>query len=96
MVQRIKPFLLRYGPLLITFAIFLVAYFIGGQMYPTMRKPQVFFNLFIASMLLAVSANNVGLMWVAIEATTLASAFGVMPPMKIGRVGYGEGEFKIE
>ena len=47
MIQRIKPFLLRYGPLLTTFAIFLVAFFIGGRMYPAMQKPQVFFNLFI-------------------------------------------------
>jgi ribose/xylose/arabinose/galactoside ABC-type transport system permease subunit len=56
MVQRIKPFFLRYGPLLTTFAIFLVAFFIGGQMYPAMQKPQVFFNLFINdSSLLLVS-----------------------------------------
>src|SRR5512138_2306678 len=47
MIQRIKPLLLRYGPLLTTFAIFLVAFWIGGQMYPAMKKPQVFFNLFI-------------------------------------------------
>jgi hydrogenase-4 component F len=38
------------------------------------RRFQIFFNLFIASMLLAVSANNVGVMWVAIEATTIFSA----------------------
>ncbi len=31
-------------------------------------------NLFIAAMLLAVSANNVGVMWIAIEATTIFSA----------------------
>jgi ribose/xylose/arabinose/galactoside ABC-type transport system permease subunit len=51
---RAKLFLLRYGPLLLTFAIFLVVYFIGGRLYPAMRKPQVFFNLFIndASLLL--------------------------------------------
>jgi simple sugar transport system permease protein len=47
MVQRIKHFLLQYGPLLLTFAVFLLVYIIGGQLYPTMRKPQVFFNLFI-------------------------------------------------
>ena len=47
MVQRTKLFLLRYGPLLTTFAVFLVVYIIGGQLYPAMRKPQVFFNLFI-------------------------------------------------
>ncbi len=45
------------------------------------RRYQIFFNLFIASMLLAVSANNVGLMWVAIEATTIFSAFII--PLKI-------------
>jgi len=47
MVQRTKTFVLRYGPLLLTFAVFLLVYFIGGRLYPTMRKPQVFFNLFI-------------------------------------------------
>jgi ribose/xylose/arabinose/galactoside ABC-type transport system permease subunit len=47
MIQRAKPILLRYGALLITFAVFLLVYFIGSRLYPTMRKPQVFFNLFI-------------------------------------------------
>ena len=46
-VRQTKPFLLRYGPLLTTFVIFLLAFFIGGRMYPAMQKPQVFFNLFI-------------------------------------------------
>jgi hydrogenase-4 component F len=40
-----------------------------------LRRYQIFFNLFVASMLLAVSANNVGLMWIAVEATTIFSAF---------------------
>ena len=44
---RLKLFLSKNGPLLLTFGVFLLAYFVGGQMYPTMRKPQVFFNLFI-------------------------------------------------
>jgi simple sugar transport system permease protein len=54
MTHRIKVFLLRYGPLLTTLTIFIVAYFIGGRMYPSMQKQQVFFNLFIndASLLL--------------------------------------------
>lgn len=47
MVQQIKSFVLRYGPLLTTIAIFILAYITGGQMYPAMQKPQVFFNLFI-------------------------------------------------
>jgi hydrogenase-4 component F len=39
-----------------------------------LRRYHIFLNLFIVSMLLAVAANNVGLMWVAIEATTVFSA----------------------
>ncbi len=39
-----------------------------------LRRYQIFVNLFIAAMLLAVSANNVGVMWIAIEATTIFSA----------------------
>lgn len=34
-----------------------------------------FFHLFLFTMLLAVTANNIIMMWVAIEATTLSSAF---------------------
>lgn len=34
-----------------------------------------FFNLFLATMVLTVTANNIVMMWVAIEATTLGSAF---------------------
>jgi ribose/xylose/arabinose/galactoside ABC-type transport system permease subunit len=47
MMQRAKLTFLRYGPLLVTFAVFLLCYFIGGRLYPAMQKPQVFFNLFI-------------------------------------------------
>ena len=47
MAQRIKYFLRRFGPLLTTITIFVLVYFVGGQMYPAMQKPQVFFNLFI-------------------------------------------------
>jgi hydrogenase-4 component F len=39
-----------------------------------LRRYHVFVNLFIFAMLLAVSANNVGIMWIAIEATTIFSA----------------------
>lgn len=48
-----------------------------------LRRYQIFINLFIASMLLAVSANNVGLMWIAIEATTIFSAFII--PLKVSK-----------
>jgi hydrogenase-4 component F len=39
-----------------------------------LRRYQLLINLFIFSMLLAVSANNVAIMWVALEATTIFSA----------------------
>ncbi|MBN1535382.1 MAG: hypothetical protein JW908_01530 [Anaerolineales bacterium] len=56
MVQRIKLYIVQNGPLLLTFAVFLLVYFVGAQMYPVMQKPQVFFNLFINdSSLLLVS-----------------------------------------
>jgi galactofuranose transport system permease protein len=47
MAQRIKHFLLNYGPLVTTITIFILVYVLGGQLYPAMQKPQVFFNLFI-------------------------------------------------
>ncbi len=43
----------------------------GGRL----REYYFLFNLFIFTMLLAALANNLGVLWVAIEATTLASAF---------------------
>jgi hydrogenase-4 component F len=46
-----------------------------------LRRYQLYINLFIAAMLLAVSANNVGVMWIAIEATTIFSAFII--PLKL-------------
>ena len=48
-----------------------------------LRRFHVFANLFIASMLLAVSANNVGIMWITIEATTVFSAFII--PLKLNK-----------
>ena len=47
MMQRIKNFLINFGPLLTTITIFILVYVIGGRLYPAMQKPQVFFNLFI-------------------------------------------------
>jgi hydrogenase-4 component F len=38
------------------------------------RRFQIFINLFAFTMLAAVTTNNIGLMWVAIEATTITSA----------------------
>ncbi|CAG0927605.1 Inner membrane ABC transporter permease protein YjfF [Thermoflexales bacterium] len=68
MAQRIRPFLLHYGPLLTTITIFILAYFIGGQMYPAMQKPQAFFNLFI---------NNGALLIVGIGMTFVILTGGI-------------------
>ncbi len=47
MIQRAKLFLFRNAAQLLAFGVFVLIYFIGGQLYPAMQKPQVFFNLFI-------------------------------------------------
>ena len=68
MTQRTKLFLLNHGPLLTTVAIFALAYVIGGQLYPAMQKPQVFFNLFI---------NNGSLLIVSIGMTFVILTGGI-------------------
>jgi ribose/xylose/arabinose/galactoside ABC-type transport system permease subunit len=56
MAQRARVLLLRYGSLLLTFAVFVLVFFVGSRLYPAMQKPQVFWNLFINdSSLLLVS-----------------------------------------
>jgi galactofuranose transport system permease protein len=66
--QRVKLFLLNNGPLLITITVFLVVYFISGQVYPAMQKPQVFFNLFI---------NNASLLIISIGMTFVVVLKGI-------------------
>jgi simple sugar transport system permease protein len=66
--QQVKPFLLKNGPLLITISVFLIGYFIAGQVYPTMQKPQVFFNLFI---------NNASLLIISIGMTFVVLMKGI-------------------
>ena len=48
-----------------------------------LRRYHIFINLFIAAMLLAVTANNVGIMWVALEASTVFSALII--PLRLTR-----------
>lgn len=47
------------------------------------RRFRVFASLFSFTMLAAVTANNVGVMWIAIEATTIASA--VIVPLTVSK-----------
>lgn len=60
LAQRVRLFVTANAPLLTTISIFILAYVIGGQLYPSMQKPQVFFNLFI---------NNGSLLLVSIGMT---------------------------
>ena len=48
---------------------------VSGISVVKLRRYAFFFYLFLFSMLLTVLSNNLGIMWIAIEATTLASAF---------------------
>jgi galactofuranose transport system permease protein len=66
--RRTRQFLLHHGPLLTTIAIFVLAYVIGGQLYPAMQRPQAFFNLFI---------NNGPLLIVAIGMTFVILSGGI-------------------
>ena len=76
MAQRIKPFLLNNGPMLAAIVIFILVYVIGGQLYPNMQKPQVFFNLFIntASLLIV----SIGMTFVIITGGIDLSVAGMI------------------
>jgi len=76
MKQRARLLFIRFGPLLLTFAVFILLYVIGGQLYPAMRKPQVFFNLFIndGSLLLV----SIGMTFVIITGGIDLSVGGVI------------------
>jgi simple sugar transport system permease protein len=68
MIQQAKLIILRYGAQLIAFAVFILIYFIGGQLYPAMQKSQVFFNLFI---------NDASLLLVSIGMTLVIISGGI-------------------
>lgn len=46
----------------------------GAYDHVQVRRFRIFANLFVFTMLFAVTSNNVGFMWIAIEATTITSA----------------------
>jgi hydrogenase-4 component F len=59
---------------------------LGGDGHYTssqVRRFRIFVSLFAFTMLVAVTANNVGVMWIAIEATTIASA--VIVPLTVSK-----------
>jgi galactofuranose transport system permease protein len=68
MAKRINKFIRKNGLLLTTITIFIVVFFIGSQLYPAMRKPQVFFNLFI---------NTASLLIVSIGMTLVIISKGI-------------------
>ncbi|MDK2982511.1 MAG: galactofuranose transport system permease protein [Chloroflexota bacterium] len=67
-MHKIKTFFLKNGPLLATVAIFILVYVLGGMLYPAMKKPQVFFNLFI---------NNASLLIISIGMTVVVIMGGI-------------------
>ncbi len=68
MKLRINRFLRQNGGVLLPLAVFLLVFFVGGRLYPTMQKPQVFFNLFI---------NDSSLLLVAIGMTLVILTGGI-------------------
>lgn len=66
--RRFRQFVLGNGPLLTTITIFVLAYLIGGWIYPAMQKPQVLLNLFI---------NNASLMIISIGMTFVILTGGI-------------------
>jgi ribose/xylose/arabinose/galactoside ABC-type transport system permease subunit len=68
MMKRIKPFIFNNGPMLTAIVIFILIYVAGGQLYPRMQRPQVFFNLFI---------NTASLMIVSIGMTLVIITKGI-------------------
>src|SRR5574339_274962 len=66
--QRFRHFFVNNAFLLTTITIFILVYFLGGQLYPAMRKTQVFFNLFI---------NTASLLIVAIGMTFVIITKGI-------------------
>ena len=68
MTLRLKHFFVNNAFLLTTIMIFFLVYFLGGQLYPAMRKTQVFFNLFI---------NTASLLIVAIGMTFVIITKGI-------------------
>lgn len=68
MKQLAKTFFVKFGSLMLPAVVFILVYFVGGQLYPTMQKPQVFFNLFI---------NDASLLLVSIGMTLVIIAGGI-------------------
>lgn len=66
----------RFIPLLVTIALFFVFYALGMIVYPAMRDPQVFFNLFRTSPFLLISA--IGMTFVIISGGIDLSVSGVV------------------
>lgn len=67
-VRWLKSVMATNGPMLTSIVVFILVYFVGGQLYPNMQKPQVFFNLFI---------NTASLMIVAIGMTFVILTGGI-------------------
>ncbi|MBN2408078.1 MAG: hydrogenase 4 subunit F [Elusimicrobia bacterium] len=75
-----KVFMITIGAVCFTASLYSIGYIEGDlrDKTITLKKAGIYyslFNLFSFSMLLATAVNNMGMLWVAVELTTLASAF---------------------
>ncbi|MCC7511418.1 MAG: hydrogenase 4 subunit F, partial [Anaerolineae bacterium] len=73
-------FLLIIGVVGFLVGLYSIGYIRNDLQVGELKEPQVslyygLFELFLFTMLLVVTANNIIIMWVAVEATTLGSAF---------------------
>ncbi|MCL5677096.1 MAG: hydrogenase 4 subunit F, partial [Firmicutes bacterium] len=82
-VDALSAYLILLTGLLTTLAAFYTPSYLAaevrhGAVAPgRLRRYYFWFHVFAGTMFWALTANNLGMMWAAIEATTLASAFAV-------------------
>lgn len=82
-VDALGAYLILLAGLLTTLAAFYTPAYLETEVRHglvaarSLRRYYLWFHLFVGTMFWALTANNLGMMWAAVEATTLASAFAV-------------------
>lgn len=74
-VDALSAFLISVIVLLGAIAAVYAVGYLRAENEPRTRRFFALFHLFLLTMLLAVTTNNLGVMWVAVEGTTLATVF---------------------
>lgn len=82
-VDALGAYLILLAGLLTTLAAFYTPSYLAAEVRHGLAAPGglrryfLWFHLFVGTMFWSLTANNLGMMWAAVEATTLASAFAV-------------------